>query len=133
MLHFYYECNITKELWNRLGFFLNDCFHCPQLLPQTALFGLFNTYSDTLIHKHYFIWLFKFFQYDSKKQEQFTLRKLIKTIAKVKDIEKESLETMIKRLCCTTKNDKILKICQLWSCIIILLLLFLLILKSILI
>ena len=122
MLHFFYECNITKEPWNRLGLFFNDCFHPPQLFPQTPLFGLSNTYSNKLILKHYIIWLFKLSLYNSRKQEQFTLRTLIKTIAKVKDIEKESLETMIKILCCATINGKILKICRLWSGDIILLL-----------
>ena len=44
LLHLFYECNITKELWNILDLFFNDCFHIPQLLPQTAFFGFFNTY-----------------------------------------------------------------------------------------
>ena len=45
ILHLFYECNITKELWNRLDLFFNDCFHLPQLLPQTVFFGLFNPFN----------------------------------------------------------------------------------------
>ena len=97
-------------------------FSSSTAFPQTPLFGLSNTYSNKLILKHYIIWLFKLSLYNSRKQEQFTLRTLIKTIAKVKDIEKKSLETMIKILCCATINGKILKICRLWSGDIILLL-----------
>ena len=40
ILYLFYECNITKELWNRLDLFFNDCFHLPQLLLD-CLFWIF--------------------------------------------------------------------------------------------
>ena len=49
LLHFFYKCNITKELWNGLDLFFNDCLHLPQLSPQTTFFGFFDTYSNNLI------------------------------------------------------------------------------------
>ena len=43
ILRLFYECNITKESWNKYLFF-NDCFHLLQLLPQTTFF------LDSLMH-----------------------------------------------------------------------------------
>ena len=59
--HLFYECNITKELWNRLDLFFNDCFHLPQLLPQTAFSGFFNTYSNNLTLENHVLLLFKIY------------------------------------------------------------------------
>ena len=73
LLHVFCECNITKELWNRLDLFFNDCFHLPQLLPQTAFFGFFNTYSNNLILENHILLLFKIYLYNSRKQEKVTL------------------------------------------------------------
>ena len=73
ILHLFYECNISKELWNRLDLFFNDCFHFPQLLPQTAFFGFFNTYSNNLILENHILLLFKIYLYNSRKQEKVTL------------------------------------------------------------
>ena len=85
-----YECNITKELWNRLDLFFIHCFHLPQLLPQMAFFGFLNKYSNKLILENHILLLFKIYMYNSRKQEKVTLRKLIRIIMKVKEIEKES-------------------------------------------
>ena len=84
-----YECNITKELWNRLDLFFIHCFHLPQLLPQMAFFGFLNKYSNKLILENYILLLFKIYMYNSRKQEN-TRRKLIRIIMKVKETEKES-------------------------------------------
>ena len=40
--------------------------------------------------ENHILLLFKIYQYNSRKQEKFTLRKLTRIITKVKDIEKES-------------------------------------------
>ena len=104
------ECNITKEWWNRLDLFFNGGFHLLQILPQTAYFGFFNAYSKSLTLNHILL-LFQSYLYSSRKKEKVTLRRLIRVIRKVKDIEKESAGNVIKRLWCTTKNGKILKIC----------------------
>ena len=94
----FYECNITKELWNRLDLFFNDCFHLPQLLPQTAFFGFFNTYSNNLILENHILLPFKIYLYNSREQGEVTLKKLIRIIANVKDIEKESVGTDDKKI-----------------------------------
>ena len=61
-----------------------------QLLPQTAFFEFFNTYSNNLILENYILLLFKIYLRNSRKQEKVTLGKLVRIIIKVKDIEKES-------------------------------------------
>ena len=98
---------LRKELWNRLDLFFNDCFHLPHFLPKTAFFGFFNTYSNNLILVNHILLLFLKFI----KQQTFALRKLIRIITKVKDIEKESAGNGNTKLCSTTKNSNILKIC----------------------
>ena len=98
MLHLFYECNIAKELWNRLDLFFNDCFHLSQLLTQTTFFGSFNTYSNNLILENDILLVFKIYLYNSRKQEKVTLRKLIRIITKVKDIEKESAGNDYKKI-----------------------------------
>ena len=83
ILHLFYERNITKELWKRLDLFFNDCFYVPQLLPQTAFFGFFNTYSNNLILENHILLIFKIYLYNSRKQEKVTLRKLIRIIVNI--------------------------------------------------
>ena len=101
------ECSIMKELWKRLDLFFRS--HLPQLLPQTDFFwGFFSTYFNYLILENHILLLFKIYLYNSRKQEKVTLRKLIRIISKVQDIEKESSrnDDTVKRLCCTRKNGK---------------------------
>ena len=43
ILHLFYQCNITKELWNRLDLFFNDRFHLPQLYHRLP-------FVDSVIH-----------------------------------------------------------------------------------
>ena len=100
ILHLSYECNIMKEWWKRLYLFLNDCFHLPQFLPQTAFFGFFNTYSNNLILENHALLLFKIYLYNSKVK----LRKLIRIITKVKDIERESAANDNKKIMLYTKK-----------------------------
>ena len=73
--------------------FFNDCFHLPQVLPQTVFFGFFNTYSNNLILENHILLPFKIYLYNSREQGEVTLKKLIRIIANVKDIEKESVGT----------------------------------------
>ena len=74
---------------------------------------------DSLIHilitTYWKIIFFYFLKFTCTilESKKVTSRKLIRITVKVKDIEKESAGTMIKRLCFTTKNGKILKICYL--------------------
>ena len=101
------ECSIMKELRKRLDLFFRS--HLPQLLPQTDFFwGFFSTYFNYLILENHILLLFKIYLYNSRKQEKVTLRKLIRIISKVQDIEKESSrnDDTVKRLCCTRKNGK---------------------------
>ena len=101
------ECSIMKELRKRQDLFFRS--HLPQLLPQTDFFwGFFSTYFNYLILENHILLLFKIYLYNSRKQEKVTLRKLIRIISKVQDIEKESSrnDDTVKRLCCTRKNGK---------------------------
>ena len=89
ILHLFYECNFTKELWNRLSLFFNDSLHLPHLSPQTACFGFPNTYSNCFLLENHILLLFKNYLYNSRTQGIITLSKFIRIIAKVKNIEKE--------------------------------------------
>ena len=71
-----------------------------------------NTYVNNLILENQILLLFKIYLYNSRMQENVTLKKLIRISTKLKTLKKNVLETMIKRLCCTTKKHKILKICS---------------------
>ena len=68
--HLFYEYNITKDLWNRLDLFFNDCFHPPQPLPQTAFFGFFNTYTNNDILEIIFFYFLKFICTISESKEK---------------------------------------------------------------
>ena len=57
---------------------------------RLPFFGFVNAYSNNLILENHILLLFKIYLYNSRKQEKLTLRKLIRIITKVKDIEKES-------------------------------------------
>ena len=89
ILHLFYECNFTKELWNRLNIFFNDSLHLPHLSPQTAYFGFPNTYSNCLLLENHILLLFKNYLYNSRTQGIITISKFIRIVAKVANIEKE--------------------------------------------
>ena len=57
ILHLFYECNFTKELWNRLNEFFNVSLQLPHLSPQTAFFGFPNTNSDCFLLENHILLL----------------------------------------------------------------------------
>ena len=60
ILHLFYKCNITKELWNSLDLFFNDCFHPPQLLPQMSFLDSLIRILITLYLKIMFFYFLNF-------------------------------------------------------------------------
>ena len=75
-------------------------------------FGFFNTYSNNLILENHIILLIEIYLHNSRKQEKVTLRKLIRIIIKVKNIEKESAGNHNKKIMLYRKEiAKKLKIC----------------------
>ena len=75
-------------------------------------FGFFNTYSNNLILENHIILLIEIYLYNSRKQEKVTLRKLIRIIIKVKNIEKESAGNHNKKIMLYRKEiAKKLNIC----------------------
>ena len=104
ILHLFYVCNFTKELWNRLNLFFNDSLHLPHLSPQTTYFGFPNTYSNCLLLENHILLLFKNYLYNSRTQGIITLSKFIRIIAKVKNIEKEIAGDNDKKIMLYNKN-----------------------------
>ena len=39
-LHIFYTCNITKQLWNELQYFVSKYLYIPEITPQSA-FSIF--------------------------------------------------------------------------------------------
>ena len=98
ILHLFYECNITKELWKSLISFFDKCLNLPYLTPQTAFLGFTDTYCNDILLKNRILLLFKIYGYNSRKHEKISLNNLISNVTKVKNIEKEFVGNNEKRL-----------------------------------
>ena len=81
-------------------------------MPQTAIFGFRNIYSDDTLLKNHILLLFKFYVYNGSKHENISLNNLLRNVRKFKDIEKEIPGNNEKRSYCITKSVKQLKIIE---------------------
>ena len=88
IVHLFFECNITKELWKRLISFFDKCLNLLHLMPQTIFHGFTNTYSNDILLKNHILLLFKIYVYRICLQN-ISLNNLIRNVTKVKDIEKK--------------------------------------------
>ena len=81
-------------------------------MPQTAIFGFTNIYSDDTLLKNHILLLFKFYVYNGSKHENISLNNLLRNVRKFKDIEKEIPGNNETRSYCITKSVKQLKIIE---------------------
>ena len=89
ILHLFYECDSTKELWKSLMSFFDKCLNLAYISPQAAFLGFTSTYCNDILLKNHILLLFKIYVYNSRKHEKMSLNNLIINITKVKNNEKE--------------------------------------------
>ena len=94
---------LKAKLWNYgIGIdqinFSMIAFIFDNFLPQAAFFGFVNTYTNKLILENHIILLSKIFLSNSRKLQKVILRKLIRVITKVKDVERESARNDDKKI-----------------------------------
>ena len=56
--HLFHYCTHMQDIWNQVLTYFTDCFHFPQLTPQTAIFG-FHNIADTFLIQNHILLLFK--------------------------------------------------------------------------
>ena len=66
-LHTFYTCNITKQLWNKLQYFVSEYLYIIEITPQSALgfFNIGNQQQNFLLINHLLV-IFKHYQYISR-------------------------------------------------------------------
>ena len=106
IFHFFYECDITKELWESLVSFFDKCLNLPYLSPQNAFLGFTKTYCNDILLKNHILLLFKILCIQFKKTWKSSLKNLIRNVTKVKNIEKEIAENNEKKIMLYNKKWK---------------------------
>ena len=89
VLHLFYECNITLNLWNELNLFFKNEFILFDLTPQAAFLGFLNVDSKLLLIQNHLFLIFKIYIYNSRRSESLKIKSLIREITKVKNIEEK--------------------------------------------
>ena len=92
VLHLFYECNITLNLWNELVLFFKNEFTLFDLTPQAAFLGFLgflNVDPELLLIQNHLLLIFKIYIYNSRKSESLKIKSLIREITKVKNIEEK--------------------------------------------
>ena len=59
ILHLFYECDITKALWENFISFFDKSLNLPFLSPQTAFVGFTITYCNDILPKNRILLLLK--------------------------------------------------------------------------
>ena len=92
VLHLFYECNITLNLWNELVLFFKNEFTLFDLTPQASFLGFLgflNVDPELLLIENHLLLIFKIYIYNSKKSESLKIKSLLREITKVKNIEEK--------------------------------------------
>ena len=69
MLHIFFNCNCTKQLWNELQYFVSQYRYIPEITPQSVLFGLFNigNQQHNFLLINHLLLIFKYYLYMSRE------------------------------------------------------------------
>ena len=92
VLHLFYECNITLNLWNELVLFFKNEFTLFDLTPQAAFLGFLgflNVDPELLLIQNHLLLMFEIYIYNSRKSESLKIKSLLREITKVKNIEQK--------------------------------------------
>ena len=104
VLHLFYECNITLNLWKELVLFFKNEFTLFDLTQQAAFLGLLgflNVDPGLLLIQNHLLLIFKIYIYNSRKSESLKIKSLLREITKVKNIEEQiSLDNEKKHAIC---------------------------------
>ena len=85
---FFFSCNQTKDLWCKLREYLAGKLDVPFLLPQSAIFGLFDVQDKDYAISNHLLLIFKYHVYKSRTNKTLTFQRLKSDISKIKNIEK---------------------------------------------
>ena len=88
LLHLFYFCLKTKQLWNKLRQYFSQFTNIPHSTPQSTLLWMFDNNQHSELINHLLL-SFKFYIYSAKNTKQLNFDKLKITINKIKKIEKE--------------------------------------------
>ena len=68
-LHIFYTCNITKQLWNKLQYFVSEYLYIPEITSQCAFLGFFNigNQQQTFLLINHLQLIFKHYLYISRE------------------------------------------------------------------
>ena len=89
-LHVFHKCSVTKILWNQFLFFSDTDLDFTDLTLQAALFGFINESDNNLnILQNHVLLIFKQYVCQSREREVLNWNSLIKTITKVKKLERK--------------------------------------------
>ena len=89
-LHVFRKCSVSKICWNQLLLFFEADVYFLDLTPKAALFGFINLSDNNLnILQNYISLIFKLYFYRSREGTVLNLNGLIKSVPKVKKLERE--------------------------------------------
>ena len=80
VLHLFYECNITLDLWNELVLFFKNEFTLFDLTPQAAFLvflGFLNVDPELLLIQNHLLLMSKIYIYNSRKSESLKIKSLL--------------------------------------------------------
>ena len=102
MLHIFFTCNCTKQLWNELQYFVSQCRYIPEITPQSVLFGLFNigNQQHNFLLINHLLLIFKYYLYMSREHRAACFTSLKLYLIKIKTVEQNISP------CCSQKKEK---------------------------
>ena len=100
VLHLFYECNITLNLWNELVLFFENEFTLFDLTLQAAFLGFLgfhNVDPELLLIQNHLLLIFKTYIYNSRRSESLKIKSLIREIEKKNSLNNEKKHAIYKR------------------------------------
>ena len=88
LLHLFYSCLITKQIWNKLRQYFSQFINIPHSTPHSSILGIFDNKQHSQLINHLLL-IFKFYIHSARNTKQLNFDNLKITIKKIKEIEKE--------------------------------------------
>ena len=87
LLHLFYSCLKTKQLWNKLRQYFSQFINIPHSTPRSFILGIFDIQHSGLINN--LLLIFKFYIYNARNTKQLKFDHLKIRIKKIKELKKE--------------------------------------------
>ena len=97
ILHLYYHCNVTKDLWSKLKNLVSRSLAIPDITPQSAIFGFHDIHNTDFIIINHLLLIFKWYVYKLRDKGKIDLKSLLHSIKSIKYIEENISENNVKR------------------------------------